>query len=67
MKFSNHIANKICNAGKQIDMITRAFYWAPENARLIEHLVYASSVGILSQTRRQVLKMVPAKVDDVVD
>ena len=49
LKFTDHIADKICSARKQIGMIRRALYWAPERARLIAykslclpHLEYAS-------------------------
>ena len=49
LEFSNHIADEISIARKQIGMIRRAFYWVPERARLIAcmylclpHIEYAS-------------------------
>ena len=49
LEFTDHIADKICSARKQIGIIRRAFYWALERARLIAnkslclpHLEYAS-------------------------
>lgn len=47
-KFDTHINNKIMTAKKQLGMIKRALYWAPQHARLIAykalclpHLEYA--------------------------
>ena len=37
-KFTDHIADKIYSARKQIGMIRQAFYWAPERARMIAYL-----------------------------
>ena len=49
LKFNTHIADKVGCARKQIGMIKRALYWAPEKARLIAykslclpHLEYAA-------------------------
>ena len=67
MKFTYHIANKICDARKQIGMmIRRALYWAPERARLIAykslcrpHLEYASCAWDPSSNREiEALEMV---------
>ena len=37
LKFTDHIADKICSARKQIGMIRRALHWALERARLIAY------------------------------
>ena len=49
-RFDNHISKKVLVARRQLGMIKRALYWAPERARLIAykalclpHLEYASA------------------------
>ena len=66
LKFTDRICDKICSARKQIWVIRRALYWAPERARLIAykslclpHLEYASCARDPSTNREiKALEMV---------